>query len=213
MITPSPKIPFSTLPFVLAALAGAIGIYWFQSDGRKGGDIFAPVAQQNVANSGFNKALASGPMAAFLVHSERKAIPAFTFANDKGETLDLGQWRGKVVLLNLWATWCAPCRKEMPDIAALQKDLGGADFDVMALSVDRKGLEASAAFLKEIGADSLKLYIDPEAKSLAALQALGLPATVLIDRNGMEAGRLLGPAPWNSAEAKVLVRALLEEKE
>jgi thiol-disulfide isomerase/thioredoxin len=213
MTTPRPKLPFSTLPFVLAALAGAIGIYWFQSDGRKGGDIFAPVTQQNVANGGFSKALATGPMAAFLVPGERKAIPAFTFANDKGETLDPGRWKGKVVLLNLWATWCVPCRKEMPDIAALQKELGSADFDVVALSVDRKGLEASAAFLKEIGADSLKLYIDPEAKSLAALQALGLPATILIDRKGMEAGRLLGPAPWNSAEAKALVQALLEEKE
>jgi hypothetical protein len=101
----------------------------------------------------------------------------------------------------------------MPDIAALQRDLGGAEFDVVALSVDRKGLEASSAFLKEIGAESLKLYIDPEARSLAALQALGLPATILIDRKGMEAGRLLGPAPWYSAEAKALVQALLEEKE
>jgi thiol-disulfide isomerase/thioredoxin len=212
MTTPRHKIPFATLPFVLAALAGAIGIYWFESDGRKGGDILAPLAQQNVANSGFSKALATGPMAAFLAHEERKAVPAFTFANDKGETLSLGQWKGKVVLLNLWATWCAPCRKEMPDIAAIQKELGGADFEVVALSVDRKGLEASAAFLKEIGAEGLNLYIDPEAKSLAALQALGLPATVLIDRNGLEAGRLLGPAPWNSREAKTLVRALLDEK-
>jgi thiol-disulfide isomerase/thioredoxin len=212
MTTPRPKIPFSTLPFVLAALAGAIGIYWFESDGRKGGDIFAPVVQQNVANSSFSKALAKGPMAAFLVHGERKVIPAFAFGNDKGETLSLAQWKGKVVLLNLWATWCAPCRKEMPDIAALQKELAGHDFEVVALSVDRKGLEASTAFLKEIGAESLKLYIDPEAKSLAALQALGLPATVLIDRKGLEAGRLLGPAPWNSPEAKALVKSLLEEK-
>jgi thiol-disulfide isomerase/thioredoxin len=211
MITPSPKIPFSTLPFVLAALAGAIGIYLFQSDGRKGGDIFSPVTQQNVANSGFSKALAKGPMAAFLVHAERKAVPAFTFSNDKGETLSLEQWKGKVVLLNLWATWCGPCRKEMPDIAALQKELGSADFDVVALSVDRKGLEASAAFLNEIGVESLKLYTDPEAKSLAALQALGLPATVLIDRKGLEAGRLLGPAPWSSVEAMALVSALIAE--
>jgi hypothetical protein len=96
MTTPLPKVPFSTLPFVLAALAGAIGIYWFESDGRKGGDIFAPVTQQNVANSGFSKALAKGPMAAFLVHGTRKAVPVFTFTNDKGETLDIGQWKGKV---------------------------------------------------------------------------------------------------------------------
>lgn len=212
MMPPDPKKPLSALPIVLAAIAGAIGIYWFQSDARKGDDNPAATSQQNVANSGFSKALATGPLAAFLVHAERKPVAAFSFANDKGEVLDLGKWKGKVVLLNLWATWCAPCRKEMPDIAALQKDLGSAEFEVVALSVDRKGLEASGAFLKEIGADSLKLYIDPEAKSLAALQALGLPASVLIDRKGLEAGRLLGPADWSSPEAKALVSALIAEQ-
>lgn len=212
MTTPRPKLPFSTLPFVLAALAGAIGIYWFESAGRKGGDVAVPAAQENVANSGFTRALAKGPMAAFLVHSERKAIPAFSFANDRGETLSLEQWKGKVVLLNLWATWCVPCRKEMPEIAALQKEMGGSDFEAVTLSVDRMGLAASAAFLKEIGADSLKLYVDPEAKSIAALRAPGLPATILVDRKGLEAGRLLGAAGWNSPEAKALIRALIEEK-
>jgi thiol-disulfide isomerase/thioredoxin len=211
MLPPNPKAPFSLLPLVLAALAGAIGIYWFQSDGRKGGDIFTPAVQQNVANGGFGKALATGPMAAFLVHGERKTVPAFTFGDGEGATLSLDRFKGKVVLLNLWATWCAPCRKEMPDIAALQKEFASADFEVVALSVDRRGLEASSKFLKEIGAESLKLYIDPEAKSLAALEALGLPATVLIDRKGLEAGRLLGPAPWNSPEARALVLALVEE--
>jgi thiol-disulfide isomerase/thioredoxin len=115
-------------------------------------------------------------------------------------------------LLNLWATWCAPCRKEMPDLAKLQKDLGGADFEVLALSLDRKGAEASAAFLKETGADNLAVYTDVDSKSLAALNALGLPATILIDRGGMEVGRLLGPANWASEEAKALVKKTLAGK-
>jgi thiol-disulfide isomerase/thioredoxin len=129
-----------------------------------------------------------------------------------GETLDLSRWKGRVVLLNLWATWCAPCRKEMPDLSKLQAELGGADFEVVALSVDRKGFEASQAFLKEVGVTNLAGYIEPDAKSLAALQALGLPATILIDRKGKEAARLLGPADWASAEAKAVVKALLAEK-
>ncbi len=82
----------------------------------------------------------------------------------------------------------------------------------MALSLDRKGLEASQAFLKEIEVNNLATYIEPESKSLAALQALGLPATIMIDRNGKEAGRLLGPADWASLEAQELVKALIAEK-
>jgi thiol-disulfide isomerase/thioredoxin len=116
-----------------------------------------------------------------------------------------------VVLLNLWATWCAPCRKEMPTLNDVQKQLGSKDFEVVALSVDRKGLEASTAFLKETGADSLGLYIDETTTSLNMLQALGLPVTLLIDRKGREIGRLLGPAEWNSAEAIALMKAALAE--
>jgi thiol-disulfide isomerase/thioredoxin len=202
--------PFSWLPFllVLALLAG--GIYWVQSDGRKTEVNNLPAASG--ASGAFDKTFAKGAMAALLVHPERKDIAAFTFANDRGETIDLSKWKGRVVLLNLWATWCAPCRKEMPEMAQLQRELGGPGFEVVALSLDRKGLEASAAFLKEIGADSLALYIEPEAKSLAALQALGLPATMLIDRQGKEAARLLGPAQWASAEAKSVIAALIAEK-
>jgi len=124
----------------------------------------------------------------------------------------LAKWKGKVVLLNLWATWCLPCRKEMPDLAALQKELGSNDFEVVALSVDRKGAEASSAFLKEVNASSLALYTDEQSKSLQALQAVGLPATLLIGRDGREIGRLLGPAEWASDEAKALVRAAMAAK-
>jgi thiol-disulfide isomerase/thioredoxin len=151
-------------------------------------------------------------MAGVIVHPQRKEIPAFSFTNEKGEQLDLSKWKGRVVVLNLWATWCAPCRKEMPDLAKLQTALGGSDFEVVALSLDRKGLEASKAFLQEIDVTNLALYIEPEGKSLTALQALGLPATILIDRSGKEAGRLLGPADWASPEAQAMVKALIAEK-
>jgi hypothetical protein len=99
----------------------------------------------------------------------------------------------------------------MPDLAKLQKQLGSDDFEVVAISVDRKGAEASAAFLKETGADGLRLYVEPTTAILNDIQALGLPATVLIDRQGREIGRLLGPADWASPEAIALVKAALAE--
>jgi thiol-disulfide isomerase/thioredoxin len=208
-MTQPTTIPRSALPFILAFIAGVAGIYLFNGEPRKQ-EVTTPVVAAPVAG-GFSKALATGPMAGVIIHAARKDISPFTFANDKGETVDLSKWKGRVVLLNLWATWCAPCRKEMPDLAKLQTALGSKDFEVVALSVDRKGLDASKAFLAEISASNLAAYVEPEAKSLAALQALGLPATVLIDRAGKEAGRILGPAEWASPEAQAMVKALLAE--
>jgi thiol-disulfide isomerase/thioredoxin len=98
----------------------------------------------------------------------------------------------------------------MPDLAKLQKELGGPGFEVVALSLDRKGADASSAFLKETGAENLALYTDSESKALVAVNALGLPATLLIDKDGKEAARLLGPANWASDEAKAMIRALMK---
>ncbi len=207
-MTDTPKNSKSPLPFLLAFAAGAIGIYWFQGDERK---VETPAAQVNVAPGTFSKALATGPMTGVIVHAIRKDLQVFSFKDAKEQPLDLSRWKGRVVLLNLWATWCAPCRKEMPDLQSLQKDLGGPDFEVVALSVDKKGAEASAAFLKEVGAPSLAVYTDTDLVSLGALQAIGLPATMLIDRNGKEAARLLGPAAWSSPEAMAMVKALMAE--
>ena len=117
-----------------------------------------------------------------------------------------------MALVNLWATWCAPCRKEMPDLAKLQAALGSDQFEVVAISVDRKGAEASSAFLKETGADNLKLYVEPTTAIVNDVQSAGLPASILVDRQGREIGRLLGPADWASPEAQDLVRAALAEK-
>jgi thiol-disulfide isomerase/thioredoxin len=192
---------------LLAIAAGTYGIYGLKGEPRK-----VEVTETAVPTGGFSKALATGPLTGFVIHPKRKDIGAFSFANDKGEILDLSKWKGRVVLLNLWATWCAPCRKEMPDLAKLQTALGGPDFEVVALSLDRKGLAASQAFLTETGVANLAAYVEPEGKTLAAVQALGLPATILIDRNGKEAGRILGPVEWASPEAQEMVKALMAEK-
>ena len=190
----------------IAVLAAISGIYGFQADGRKAATVeIAPPA------GSVTKALSTGALAAFLVRPERKPVADFAFQDAEGKPLTIGGWKGRVVLVNLWATWCAPCRKEMPDLARLQKELGSPDFEVVAISVDRKGAEASSAFLKATGAEALKLYVEPTATILNDLQAIGLPVTVLIDRQGNEIGRLLGPADWSSPEAVNLIRAALAE--
>jgi thiol-disulfide isomerase/thioredoxin len=171
----------------------------------------APAAQAAVIAPASLKPLATGTMAAVVVHAAPKPISTLAFADAQGQPKTLADWKGRVVLLNLWATWCTPCREEMPDLANLQKVLGSKDFEVLALSVDRKGAEASSAFLKEVKADILATYIEPEGNSLQVLQALGLPATVLINRKGEEVARLLGPAEWDSPEAQALIKAVIAQ--
>jgi thiol-disulfide isomerase/thioredoxin len=195
----------------LAVIAAITGIYLFQAEGRKAGPEGQAASPYIPGPSGISKDLATGTLAAFLVKPDRPALADAAFQDAEGKPLKLSDWKGRVALVNLWATWCAPCRKEMPDLAKLQKELGSDDFEVVAISVDRKGVEASAAFLKETGADGLRLYVEPTTAILNDIQALGLPATVLIDRQGREIGRLLGPADWVSPEAIALVKAALAE--
>lgn len=203
------------LPLVAAGvlvLAAITGYYWYQADGRKAGPSeTAAEAPGTAPAGGVSRDLATGTLAAFLVHPQPKPLPDIAFQDGSGKPLKLSDWKGRVVLVNLWATWCAPCRKEMPDLAALQKELGFEQFEVVAISVDRKGAEASSAFLKETGADNLKLYVEPTTRIVGDLQSAGLPATILVDRQGREIGRLLGPAHWASPEAVTLVKAALAE--
>ena len=139
-------------------------------------------------------------------------MPAASFINGNGATVSLDDWRGKVVLLNLWATWCVPCRKEMPALDRLQGALGSSDFEVVALSIDRAGAAGARRFLDSIGIKNLKLYADPTAKLANTFRAPGLPMTILVDRQGREAGRLIGPAEWDSAEAQALITKALAAK-
>ena len=140
--------------------------------------------------------------------SQVQQIPVLDY---KGLEPYLHKQNDTTYVVNFWATWCAPCRKEMPALDALQQKLGSPDFEVVALSLDRQGAETARAFLNETKATNLKLYVDPTAKTLDGLKAVGLPATILIDREGREVGRLLGPAEWSSPEAIALVTSVLSK--
>jgi thiol-disulfide isomerase/thioredoxin len=149
---------------------------------------------------------------AFGRATKPKPIPELRFVDGAGRALTLGDFRGKVVLLNIWATWCAPCREEMPALDRLQAQLGGERFQVVALSVDQQGAPIARKFYGEVGIKALALYIDPSAKAAFTLDAAGLPATLLVDRAGREIGRHLGAVKWDDPEVvERLQRAISAE--
>lgn len=142
-------------------------------------------------------------------HAQPKAIPELRFTDGSGNPRTLADFRGKVVLLNLWATWCAPCKVEMPALDKLQAELGGNDFTVLALSIDRGSLEKPRAFLEGAKLANIALYHDAAGESATKVQAGGLPVTLLLDREGREIARLLGPAEWDTPEAVDLVKGFV----
>jgi len=156
-------------------------------------------------------AAAKGEVAAFTpVKTARPAID-LAFQGPDGQPRTLSGMKGRVVLLNLWATWCVPCREEMPALDRLQTEAGGADFEVVALNIDTSRLEKRQQFLSEIGVKSLKFYADPSADVFQTLKragkVVGLPTTILIDADGCELGTLAGAAAWDSSDALRLVAA------
>lgn len=161
---------------------------------------------------------AHGPFAAFAqeakfsVHPAPVDLPKIVFRDGDGRKKRLSDFAGKVIVLNVWATWCAPCRHEMPTLDRLQARLGGAGFEVVALSIDRAGPKVVRAFFKEIGIKNLRLYIDTSAKSLRRLRVYGLPTTILIGRTGKEIGRLIGPAVWDSPAMVAFLSAYLKKE-
>lgn len=139
------------------------------------------------------------------VFDQTRPVPEIRFQDEHGHELTMADFRGRVVLLNVWATWCVPCRKEMPTLDRLQARLGGKDFLVMALSIDRKGVEAVRGFYQEVGVEKLAIYIDPSGKGSRPLAIPGVPTTLLIDREGREVARKMGEAEWDSPEMVALV--------
>jgi thiol-disulfide isomerase/thioredoxin len=201
---------------VLLGVVACVGVIYLVSGPKGNPQIVEPAetqapGQEAPAATTITRAVAKGALSAFVVKPERAQVSEIQFFDGEGKPRSLADWRGQVVLLNLWASWCGPCRTEMPSLAALQRRFGSKDFEVVAISVDRGGAKVAAKFLEETQSRLLRLYVDPSGKAIESVRALGLPATVLIDRQGREIGRLLGPADWSSAEAFQLINLAINE--
>jgi thiol-disulfide isomerase/thioredoxin len=207
----------ATLAAALAASVGFAAIYVTLGHSDNAARTSAPAAPmvqaQATAPPPVTGEGASGPgrseLAAFVFRREPEILPEVKFQDADGRERSLADWRGKVVLLNLWATWCLPCRKEMPALDRLQASLGSDQFQVVAISVDRTGLAGAKKFLEETKTPNLGVYADPSARLASSLRAAGLPATLLIDKEGREIGRLLGPAEWDGEAARQLIQSAL----
>ena len=156
-------------------------------------------------------------MAALQTSGHPVKFSSLSFKTEDGNAISLSDFKGKTVLLNLWATWCAPCRYEMPDLDALQASLGGDDFEVVTVSLDRKSPDKPRAFFDEIGVNNLTLYYDEKMALFPALRskgmAFGMPSTLIIDKDGCSLAHMAGPAAWASDEALALVRAITQEEQ
>ena len=206
----------------LAALAAFAAVYvTFGSADNQGTRPTAGSETQNGPDTGPQRAadatkagtnpLATGAMATFVFKTSPSPLAEVNFLDGNGKEMDLTAFRGKVVLLNVWATWCAPCREEMPALSKLQTELGSDKFQVVALAVDKSGVEGARKFLDDIKADNLEAYADPTMKGGTRLGVIGMPTTILINGEGHEIGRLIGPAHWDSPEAKKLIEANLKQ--
>jgi thiol-disulfide isomerase/thioredoxin len=181
------------LPLVAAAAAMA-GIYAYHR-----------LAQNGVENPGSSPVESAAPKASkggfsFNAYETPRELPQVSFVDENGETLSLSDFNGGAVLLNLWATWCVPCREEMPTLDRLQGKLGGEEFEVVALSLDQEGPPVVKDFYDELGLEHLKIYVDGQMSVPSQFSVIGVPATLLIDNDGREIGRKLGPAEWDSPE-------------
>jgi thiol-disulfide isomerase/thioredoxin len=204
---------------VVAGLAGVAvgmaGVYGIATLGSNaGGDKARDVTCRPAVDLAKKLApFARGEVAAVNVAKSPLKLPALAFQNAQGKPLTLEHWRGRTVLLNLWATWCVPCRKEMPALDALQQRLGGPGFEVVAINIDTRDLDKPKAWLAEVGVTKLAYYADPSARTFQDLKAVGrafgMPTTLLIDPAGCEIGTIAGPAEWASDDAIKLIQAAL----
>jgi thiol-disulfide isomerase/thioredoxin len=171
---------------------------------------------------GANASLAAGPdiaglrtgdMRKLIIHETPEAASnaAFDLADGAGKAT-LQDYQGKYVLVNFWATWCAPCRKEMPQLNALQKEFGGDDFEVLTIATGRNSPQGIQKFFDETGIDSLPRHQDPKQALASQMGVFGLPITVILDPEGREIARLRGDAVWDSDSAKSIVKTLIESR-
>ncbi|RZN19020.1 TlpA disulfide reductase family protein [Bradyrhizobium sp. Leo121] len=207
------RIPLVIGAVLVGALIGYAGVSGFGGLMGRGpaGD---PVCSSAVDLAKRLGPLAHGELAALTMATKPLRIPDLAFEDAEGKPRKLSDWRGKTVLVNLWATWCVPCRKEMPALDALQAKLGGKDFEVVAINIDTRDFDKPKNFLKDANLTRLGYFSDVKAKVFQDLKsigkALGMPTSMLIDGNGCEIATIAGPAEWASDDAVKLITAAVQ---
>jgi len=212
--TPAPsatrRIPLVIATVVVGGLAGFVALYGL---GLKRGPAGDPACRAAVDTAQRIAPLAHGEVAALAMATAPLKLPDLAFEDADGRPKKLSDFRGKTVLLNLWATWCVPCRKEMPALEALQSKLAGPNFEVVAINIDTRDSEKPKNFLKAADLTRLGYFNDQKAKVFQDLKAvgraLGMPTSMLVDPQGCEIGTIAGPAEWASDDALKLIRAAL----
>lgn len=210
LATLGPPVIFGILALVAVSVAVLYGMTGLT--GKESAGLDPKSCALSTALSEKLKPLARGEVAALSLARTPRPATELTFEGPDGQPRKLSEFRGKAVLLNLWATWCVPCREEMPALDRLQAKLGGADFEVVALNIDTARLDRRQKFLQDIGVQSLSFYADSTADAFQILKrggkVVGLPTSILIDAKGCELGVLAGAAQWDSEDAlRLLVAA------
>jgi thiol-disulfide isomerase/thioredoxin len=205
------RIPIVIGAVAIGAVIGFAGVYGIGGLRRNASGDPACRGAVDLANK--IAPLAHGEVAALTMATAPLRLPDLAFEDAGGKPRKLSDWRGRLVLVNLWATWCVPCRKEMPALDALQQRLGGPGFEVVTINIDTRDPDKPKAWLKEVGIEKLSYYADPVAKTFQDLKAVGrafgMPTTLLIDPQGCEIGTVAGPAEWASDDAIKLIQAAL----
>src|ERR1700730_1568103 len=203
------RIPLAIGTVLIGAVIGFAGVYGTGGLSRNAsGD---PACRPAVDLAQKLAPLAHGEVAALTMATTPLRLPDLTFEDADGKPKKLSDWRGKTVLVNLWATWCVPCRREMPALESLQTRLGGPDFEVVAVNIDTRDPEKPRNFLKDANLTRLGFFNDQKAKVFQDLKsigrALGMPTSVLVDSQGCEIATIAGPAEWASDDAIQLITA------
>ena len=166
------------------------------------------LANTAIADVGTFEALREGDMRKLNFHATPRAVSDEVFIGEDGSDMTLADYEGQITVVNFWATWCAPCRAEMPDLSDLQTQIGDDDVSVVTIATGRNPRPAMERFFAEIAVDNLPLHADPRSYLARGMGVLGLPVTIILDRDGNEMARLQGDAKWNSENAIEILTAI-----